>query len=201
MAKLLLVRHGNTKLNSAQRFWGHTDIELSADGTKQAEQLRDRLAVEKIDAIYASNLSRAIATAEIIASRHRSTVITCAELKEINFGLAEGLTFDEINQRFPELAKSLADRRIRPQFPGGESSVELNQRVRKFLPKLEKHTPEETILVVAHSGTLRLLICNLLGIELQHWRQIRLDLASLTIVDTYPEIAIISLLNDTSHLR
>ena len=201
MSKLLLVRHGNTKLNSAERFWGQTDVELSADGIRQAERLRDRLAEQKIDAIYTSNLSRAVVTAEIIASKHQLDIITCPELVEINFGHAEGLTFEEISQLYPELAKSMADRSIRPRFPGGESLDELNDRVIKFLPRLEKHAPEETVLIVAHAGILRLLICNLLGIEQQHWRQMRTDLGSLSILDTYPQGAILSLLNDISHLK
>ncbi|MFC1981662.1 alpha-ribazole phosphatase [Chloroflexota bacterium] len=201
MSRLLLVRHGNTKLNSAQRFWGHTDVELSTAGIIQAERLRDRLAAEKIDAIYSSNLSRAKVTAEIIASRHRSPVRTCAELIEISFGWVEGLTFDEIKQRFPELAELMADRRSRPQFPGGEGFDDLNKRVEKFLPELEKHSTEETILIVAHSGILRLMVCHFLEIELQHWRQIHLDLGSLSILDTCPQGAILSLLNDVSHLK
>ncbi|GAH63159.1 unnamed protein product, partial [marine sediment metagenome] len=82
----------------------------------------------------------------------------------------------------------------------GESVAELINRVSKFLERLEKHAPEETILIVAHSAPLRLLICHLLGIELRHWRQIRLDLASLSILDTYPQGAILNSLNDISHL-
>ena len=201
MSKLLLVRHGNTKLNSAERFWGQTDVELGADGVKQAKQLRDRLAAQKIDAIYTSNLSRTVATAEIIASRHQVDIITCDELVEINFGCVEGLTFKEISQRYPELAKLLARRSPETRFPGGESIDELNKRVSRFPSRLEKHKPEETILIVAHSGTLRLLMCNLLGIELKHWQQMRLDLASLSILETYPHRAILSLLNDVSHLK
>jgi len=201
LSRLLLVRHGNTKLNSHERFWGKTDVELGADGIKQAERLRDRLASLKIDAIYASNLRRARVTAEIIAARRKTDIVTCAELSEINFGYIEGLTFEEISQRYPDLAKLLADWSISPEFPGGESFREFNERVSKFLPRLENHAPEETILIVAHAGTLRLLICNLLGIESQHWRQMRLELASLSILDTYPQGAILTLLNDVSHLE
>lgn len=201
MSRLLLVRHGNTKLNSHERFWGKTDVELGADGIKQAERLRDRLASLKIDAIYASNLSRARVTAEIIAARHKTNIVTCAELSEINFGYIEGLTFEEISQRYPDLAKLLADWSISPEFPGGESFKEFNERVKRFIPRLENHAPEETILIVAHAGTLRLLICNLMGIDIQCWRQMRLELASLSILDTYPQGAILTLLNDVSHLE
>lgn len=201
MSRLLLVRHGNTKLNSHERFWGKTDVELGADGIKQAERLRDRLASLKIDAIYASNLSRARVTAEIIAAKHKTAIVTCAELSEINFGYIEGLTFEEISQRYPDLAKLLADWSISPEFPGGESFKEFNERVKRFIPRLENHAPKETILIVAHAGTLRLLICNLMGIDIKYWRQMRLELASLSILDTYPQGAILTLLNDVSHLE
>jgi len=201
LSKLLLVRHGDTELNSAQRFWGQTDVELSAAGLKQAERLRDRLATQRIDAVYSSNLQRALVTAKTIASERQLEVIICPELRETNFGEFEGLTFEEITQLYPEMTKLWTDWSLQIRFPGGESVDELNTRVSKFLDELRKHAPEETILIVAHSAPLRLIICYLLGIELWHWRQFRLGLASLSIVETYPQGAIISLLNDVSHLE
>lgn len=193
MSRLLLVRHGETELNSAQRYWGHTDVDLSLVGVRQAEQLRDRLATERIDLVYASDLKRAFLTAEIIASRHQANIITCPELRETNFGELEGLTFQEISQLYPEVTQAWSNWSLTLKFPGGESIVELNRRVGKFLKRLQKHISDETILIVAHSGPLRLLICQLLGIEPWHWRQIRLDLASLSILETHPQGAILSL--------
>jgi alpha-ribazole phosphatase len=122
-------------------------------------------------------------------------------LHEINFGKVEGLTFKEISQLYPDLAESWPTRDLTFRFPGGESIHDLNNRVSKFLDRLEKHAPEDTILIVAHSGVLRLLICHLLRIEPWHWRQLRTDLASLSILDTYPQGAILNLLNDISHLK
>ena len=200
MSKLFLVRHGNTKLNSAGRYWGQTDVELSADGTRQAERLRDRLATQKIDIVYTSNLQRASVTAEIIATNHQVDIVTCPELREINFGKIEGLTFKEVSQLYPEVTEEWFKWSLTLEYPGGESVAELINRVSKFLERLGKHTPEEKILIVAHSAPLRLLICHLLGIELRHWRQIRLDLASLSILETYPQGAILNSLNDISHL-
>lgn len=201
MSRLLLVRHGNTKLNNAKRFWGQTDVELSTDGIRQAEKMRERLALEKIDAAYSSTLSRARLTAEIIASRHQLGVTAIAELMEINFGFIEGLTFEEVSQLHPEMADLMSKWAIKPKFPGGESLDELNNRVQKFLKRLKKHQPEETILIVSHAGTLRLMICNLIGIGPEHWRHMQLDLASLSIIETYPQGAVLSLLNDISHLK
>jgi len=195
------VRHGDTELNSAERYWGQSDVKLSASGLRQAERLRHRLAAEKIDAIYSSNLSRASATAEVIASKHQLEVIVCAELSEINFGKFEGLTFAEISQLYPEIAKLWVERSPSLEFPGGEKLAEFDKRIGKFMSRLKKHSPEETILIVAHAGTLRVLLCRLLGIELKHRWQFRLDLASLSIVETYPQGAILSRLNDVSHLR
>lgn len=200
MSHLLLVRHGNTKLNSAERFWGQTDVELNDAGVEQAQHLRDRLADQKIAAIYASDLKRAVRTAEIIACAHEVKIATCAELREINFGHVEGLTFEEIKQRYPELTESWLSWSLSMRFPGGESVDELDTRVRRFLTHLEKHNDDEVVLIVAHSASLRLLVCHLLGVDPQHWRQFRLDLASLSILDTYPQGAILNLLNDISHL-
>ena len=200
MARLLLVRHGDTELNSAERYWGASDVTLSAVGLGQAERLRNRLATERIDAVYSSDLKRALVTAETIASGHKLEVITCPELREINFGQLEGLTFDQISQLYPEVARLWMERNPRLKYPGGESLDELNSRVSSYMSRLEKHAEEETILIVAHSGVLRTLVCQLLGIELRHRWQIRLDLASLTVMETYPQGAILSLLNDVSHL-
>ena len=200
MSRLLMVRHGDTELNNTEKWYGYSDVRLSAAGFRQAERLRDRLAVEKIDAIYSSDLSRASVTAEVVASRHSLGVVICNELREINLGEFERLTFAEISRLYPEVARLWTERSMKLCAPGGESLDEFNKRVSRFLGRLEKHNPGETVLIVAHSGSLRLLICNLLGIGLQHWWQVRLDLASLSIMETYPEGTILSLLNDVSHL-
>ncbi len=201
MSRLFLVRHGETQLNSVRRFWGQTNVALNETGLQQAEKLRDRLASEKINAIYTSNLSRCLVTAQVIASRHKIEIITCDELKEMNFGFVEGLTFAEINRLYPELGKTLSDWKAHPVFPGGESFDALNERVHKFLGMIRKHAPDETVLIVAHNGILRLVVCNLLAIPIEHWLQMRVDPASLSIMETYPQVAILGLLNDVSHLQ
>ena len=96
--RLLLVRHGITRLHTGDRFWGSTDIALSNAGIKQAGQLRNRLSQEKLSAIYSSPLRRARSTAEIIAAGHKVEVTPCDDLCECNFGYIEGLTFEEIKQ-------------------------------------------------------------------------------------------------------
>lgn len=194
--RLILVRHGDTNMDSTKRYWGHSDIALSATGFEQAESLRKRLLSEKVDAIYTSSLKRAYITAEIIASGRELDIIRCAELNEVNFGEIEGLTYDEICRLYPDVTKLWANWSLELSFPGGESFDQFNCRVVKFLERLKQHTPEETVLVVGHGGPFRLMVCHLLGLGLEHWWQYSFDLASVSIVETYPRGAILNLLND-----
>lgn len=200
MTRLLLVRHGEIKPNSPARYWGSTDIALSEAGLRQAEQLRDCLAEEPIDCIYSSDLKRALDTAEAIASVHCQETVACPELREIHFGRIEGLTFDQVSQSYPEIVRLWMERSSELRYPDGESIDELEERVTHFRKRLESHGREETALVVAHSGVLRTLACQILDMDAgQRW-QMHLDLASLSIIETRPEGTVMTRLNDTAHL-
>ena len=201
MSRLLLVRHGITEFNSSRRYAGHRDVGLSLVGYQQAERLRGRLVDDKIDAVYSSDLKRALVTAEVILSGRKGDIVTCPELREVDYGNVEGLTFEEMSRLYPEVAESFVNPSLRLEYPDGESLKELAKRVGKFPDKLKGSTPSQTTLIVSHRGPLRVLICCLLGMDLKHWRQRSLDNASLSIVETYPQGAILSRLNDTAHLR
>ena len=200
MARLLLVRHGSTEFNTGRRFMGYSDIDLNADGYTQAEKLRDYLASEKIDAVYSSDLKRTLVTAEIISSGRSLDIVTCPKLREVNYGTCEGLTFQEIGNRYPDVAEKCINFTVKLEFPEGETFQEFIERTCQFLSVLDNHKPTETILVVSHNGPLKVLVCNLLGITMEHWWQIRIDIASLSVIDISPRGAMLSRLNDTSHL-
>ena len=200
MTRLLLVRHGETELQSSLRYWGKTDVALGPTGLHQAEQLRDRLAMERLDAVYSSELKRAADTANIIAARHNLKVITCQELREVDFGRLEGLEFNEIHQQFPDVEQMWITRNPALVYPEGESLLDFENRVSQFDARLQKHKPEETVLIVAHAGVLRTLICRLLELDMKSRWSLKVDLASLSIIETYPEINMLCLLNDVSHL-
>lgn len=200
MVRLLLVRHGETEWNEAGRCQGCSDVDLGATGLKQAEKLRERLAEESITAIYSSDLRRALHTARIIASPHGIEVVPREELREVDFGEFEGLTFEEIKRRYPQV--DWWDIQNPDQcFPKGESVSQLMARVSQFVAELRECYSEGTKLIVAHGGPLRALLCLLLGFRLEHWWSIRLDNASLSIVETCSPGVVISLLNDVCHLR
>jgi broad specificity phosphatase PhoE len=200
LARLLLVRHGSTEFNTGRRFMGYSDIDLNTDGYTQAEKLRDYLADEKIDAVYSSDLKRTLVTAQIISSDRNLDIVTCPELREVNYGTCEGLTFQEIGSRYPDVAEKCINFTVKLEFPEGETFEDFIGRTCQFLARLDNHEPSETILVVSHNGPLKVLVCSLLDIDMGHWWQIRIDIASLSIVDISPRGAMLSRLNDTSHL-
>lgn len=206
MARFILIRHGETEFNRQLRYQGQTDVELNETGIEQAEKNRDRLADEKIDFIYSSDLKRALKTAEIIASEHNTIkeIRKSPLLREMDFGDFEGLNFEEMRERFPHIVddrQAWRNRGSDVSAPNGESIGELAERVKQFSAILEGHQPEETILIVGHGGALQVLICTLLGISMDHWWQVRMSNAAITIMETYEQGAALTLLNDVCHLK
>ena len=199
MTRLMLVRHGDVDADMS-RYWGHTDVPLSAEGLKQAGNLCRRLAKEKVDAVYSSDLRRAVDTAAVIAMPHRLPVVPCPELREINFGRCEGMTFGEVKEHYPEAEKLWLGADPELSFPGGESLGTLAERVETFAARL-RHHKADTVLVVAHGGPLRVLICRLTGLDLSCWQQIQIERASLSIMEIDACGKVIHFLNDVSHLQ
>jgi len=200
LSRLLLIRHGETELKSSERYWGVTDVKLSPFGLEQAARLCERLASEEISAVYSSDLSRSRVTAEIIAAGHQLPVTGCQELREIDFGELEGLNFAEIDRLYPEVTDLWKKQSLALKFPGGETVAGFNRRVGQFMDRIDRYAPGETVVVAAHNGTLRTLLCLVLGLGPEHRWQFRLDLASLSIVETYSPGGILTRLNDVSHL-
>jgi len=135
LARFYLVRHGETLWNRQLKYQGQSDVPLSDEGRAQAKILSERLKNEKIDVIYASDLGRTIETAEIIAKHHGLEVITTPMMRELNFGLWEGMTYDEIMAKWPQEYKTWRGDPYNKRPPGGETISELCDRVSKFLRK------------------------------------------------------------------
>src|SRR3990172_5365379 len=127
LSRLLLVRHGVTEYNSSLKFAGSTDIDLSPDGYQQLEKLRDHLRKEKIDAVFCSDLKRARRSAEIVADGREIEITAIPDLREINYGQAEGLTFDEIARHYPDIAELMVNRSLQISFPGVNGFAELEE--------------------------------------------------------------------------
>lgn len=151
---VLAVRHGETAWNRESRIQGHLDIPLSPLGLAQAQRLAQALAGEPLDAIYASDLGRARQTAAAVAERVGLPVQEDAGLRERGFGCFEGLSWSEIESRWPEQA--LRWKRRDPDFgaEGGERLRDFYARAVGTVERLAQAHPGQTLLVVAHGGVM-----------------------------------------------
>jgi alpha-ribazole phosphatase len=199
MLRLLLVRHGETDWNAQKRYQGQADLPLNHAGVEQARRLAERLRQKTIDIIYSSDLLRASQTAAILAEGRGIQPVPDARLREMNFGVLEGLRFDEANLRWPKMiAAWLQDYNQPPQ--GGERMDEFCARVAGFTSQLRQENEDKCVLVVAHGGPLREIIKAVLGVPSVTSLWFNLDHAGLSEIQIHPETILIDRLNDTGHL-
>lgn len=198
--RLILVRHGQTVWNHELRYQGQSDVALTEAGYQQARQMAARLRGEKIDAVYASDLSRALETAKIVAAERSLPVETLPALRELKFGVWEGLVYQEIAEQYPDLVQAWSSNPGRVRIPGGEMFAELQERACGAVKDLLARHDNETILVVSHGATIRMIVCDVLGIDIDRAWQIRQDNTAVNIIDFHDGRGIIQVLNDIHHL-
>jgi probable phosphoglycerate mutase len=157
--RILAIRHGETAWNVDTRLQGHLDIPLNDIGLRQAQHLAQALVQgNAIDAIYASDLSRAHTTAQTIAQAIGQNVTTHAGLRERHFGAFQGRTFAEIEAELPDHAWHWRKRTPEWSPPeGGESLVALRERIVNTVNELAAQHPGQQIVMVAHGGVLDIL--------------------------------------------
>ena len=199
--RLLLVRHGATKLSAEDRFAGAVDVELSDEGKFQAARLAARLADDQISAVYCSPMTRTIQTAEIVAAPHDLPLLQRDGLREINHGHWEGLRRADVEKQFPDEYAAWEQDPFSFAPDGGEAGVNVIARALPVVREIVLNHRGENVLVVSHKATLRLLISVLLGFDARGYRD-RLDQspACLNVLDFKdPVRARLMLFNDVSH--
>ena len=199
--RLLLVRHGATQLTAEDRFSGAVGVDLSDEGRDQVRRLAERLADEAISTVYCSPLSRTVETAEILARPHRLEPQRRDGLREISHGHWEGLTRREVEERYAEEYASWDMDPLTFAPEGGESGLLVLARALPVIREVVVANQGETVLVVSHKATLRLILSSLLGFDPRGYRD-RLDQspACLNVVDFRdPVRARLMTFNDTSH--
>lgn len=202
MGRLYLIRHGETEWNKVQRMQGCSyDIGLSDDGRRQAKSLAERLRNEKIDMIFSSTLSRAFETASIIASYHNLEVETSEAFKEINFGKWEGMYYTELMAEYSELMQIWKATPHLAVVPEAETIAQLQQRSVAKLNQLFEMYPEKDIAIVSHGITNKLMILQLMGMQLSQLHRIRQDNTSLSIFEYHDGKFDMITLNDICHLE
>jgi broad specificity phosphatase PhoE len=199
--RLYLVRHGATQLTAEDRFAGSVGVDLSDEGRHQVERLAQRLADDAIKAVYCSPLGRTVETAEILSKPHGLAPAHRDGLREISHGRWEGLTRREVEGRYPDeyAAWEMDPFTFAPET--GESGLLVLARALPVIREIVVAHPGETVAVVSHKATLRLILSSLLGFDARGYRD-RLDQspACLNVVDFKdPVRARLMLFNDVSH--
>jgi alpha-ribazole phosphatase len=210
--RLLLARHGATANNAQQRYTGQTDLPMSALGERQAAALAARLVSQYLDSVVSSDLQRASVMAQTIADQHGVALRLDPDLREISMGGWEGATFEEIRERAAEQLRCWQDDPFTYAPPGGETILQVRDRLVRALSRWYAAYPDGTILWVTHGGCLGILLCHLLGMDLHRRWQLRRDNAALSELeigrlptsldgeDASSLSIVVTRLNDTSHL-
>jgi broad specificity phosphatase PhoE len=195
---LYLVRHGESQFNATGRIQGQLDVPLSEIGRRQAAAVAQRLAVEPLEAVFASPLCRALETAGAIAAQHNLAVRTDDRLMEIHAGVFQGLTRLEMTEKFPEEERRWTAREADFRVRGGETRRELADRGRAALQFI-RACGHEHVAVVAHGGLLSAALKSLLDVPV-HRGPFHFYNAAITRVYWDDEV-MIDTHNETEHLR
>jgi broad specificity phosphatase PhoE len=200
MIEIILIRHGQTDWNTAETFRGRADVALNETGIKQADELGVFLEKERIDFIYSSPLQRASVTAGAIATRQKLDVNTVANLTDIDFGDWQGLSLQEVSQKFPELYRDWLDTPEQVKMPNGESLEDVRRRGVPFIEDAVMRCGEGKVVFVSHRVVIKVVICSLLGLEASHFWNLRIDTCGLTRFAAGDGRLVLTKHNDTSFL-
>lgn len=221
---LYLLRHGETAGNDTKRYHGSIDILLSEKGNQQAAEKAVvlRRYIEKattskhlsylkdihnnaddqnassssgLRAVYCSGLTRAVQSAEIIAGQFGLVPIRVPDLRERSFGIWEGMTFSEIREQYPEEFAAWVENPLAYSPIGGETTLEVRDRVIKAISEIVEHHAGEEVAVVAHGGVNRIILCHILGMPLEHIFRIEQDFTALNIIEFWEKYPVLKLLN------
>lgn len=169
--RIFLLRHGATDWNLAGKCQGLTDVELNDAGRAQAEAAAAALAGESVSAVYSSHLKRARDTAAAVARPHGLTAEVEENLRELDHGDLEGLTFVEIRNVHTEFIRVWHERPAEALIPGGEQLIEVERRAWEALGRIVcRHRDDETLVLVSHNFPILAVVCRILGTPLNDYR-------------------------------
>lgn len=200
--RLILVRHGETPWNVTLQYQGQANIPLNERGHEQARRAAERLRHLEVRALYSSDIARAWQTAETIGGALGLIPVPMPELREIDVGQWEGLTPEELYRRFPDHMAEYRRDPARTVRLGGESYAQLQARALVALNHIqERHDQGEIIVAVSHGGTIRALLCHVIGLDLANFGRMWLDNGSLTELRLGRNGWRLMRLNDAAHVE
>jgi alpha-ribazole phosphatase len=195
MTRFWLIRHGALVEEARNRCYGALDFALSETGRAQVTRAAEYLAGEPLTAIYTSSLSRAVESARIIAEPSSTPIHIAPDLREMNFGDLEGLTYDEIATRYPDIYRQWMDAPTKVVFPNGESFREMRARVLQAFAAIQAESEGKTVALVTHGGVIRILIAWALQLpdsSLFRLAQDHAAISLLTVTDGFPTVQLLN---------
>ncbi|MGQ9650898.1 MAG: histidine phosphatase family protein [Phycisphaerae bacterium] len=198
--ELIIVRHGETEWNVDGRMQGHADSNLTPRGLRQAEAVARRLVQENIEAIYTSDLGRAIRTAQLLGRAKGLVVIPDTRLRERNMGVFQSLTVEEMRRGFPREYDRFASRQADYVIPGGESMQQCHERVIECLQSIADRHPGRKVAVVTHGGPLSAAFRHTMQLPVNAPRRWSLFNASMNRFEVQEAKWQLALWGDLSHL-
>jgi broad specificity phosphatase PhoE len=202
--ELIIVRHGQSEGNRDRTFTGHGPSPLTERGREEARAVGARLAADPVDAIFASDLPRAVQTAEPLAAATGVAIVQDAALREKHFGDLTGKSFAEIETQYPDVWRGLLARDPMYQPPGGESHAECRARVGGFLSRLFASHPSGRVVLVSHGVAINHMLYNLLCVPLnaQPPAVFQIDNCSIQrAIRQADGLLRVMAINDTAHLE
>lgn len=200
--RLILVRHGETPWNVTLQYQGQANVPLNERGREQALRAAARLTRYGITRLYSSDLARAWQTAELIGTTIGLTPVAIPELREIDVGQWEGLTPEDLYRRFPDHMAEYRRDPARTVRLGGESYAQLQARALIALQQIQdQHQHGEIVAAVSHGGTIRALLCHVIGLDLDRFGRMWIDNGSLTELRLGRNGWRLMRLNDNAHVE
>ena len=216
---LYLIRHGETEGSETKRYKGSIDVPLSENGIAQvkktsafvADHVRNTAcsrhmsylsdihgtspAADMLKAVYTSDLGRAIKSGEIVAAPHGVVPVQVTELRERNFGIWEGMSFTEIKEQYPDEFNDWAGNPLKYSPVGGESTLEVKERVVSALERILSGHAGDSISIIAHGGVNRIMLCHILGMPFENIFRIEQDYAAVNVIEFWDRYPVIKLIN------
>lgn len=181
MLNIYLLRHGETEQNLKGFYYGNLDVDITSKGIKQIEYISNRIKNVTFDKIYSSNMKRAISSASIISRNKGVTCIKDKRLNEMNLGVFEGKSYENIQREYPIEFEKWSDDWKSYAPPEGESYIYFYKRVREFFEEILK-LKDENILLVTHGGVIRSILTYIMGEDLDAFWKFGSKNGDLTLV-------------------
>ena len=196
----ILVRHALTVDNQKSRLSGHIDSSISEEGKEQIDKITNYLKDFDIDKIYTTTSSRTKDTVKKLSELKSIEIIEKESLKEISFGDFEGLTFDEIKDKYPKEFQDMIEKGYEYKYPNGESLIDSYNRVCIELDNIISNNDNRTILICSHGGTIRNIITYLISNSYKYHWNFKIDNGSVTILEVQDGFTVITAMNNTSFI-